>query len=368
MFDTVIVGGGLCGLALASKLKARGCDYALFEARDRLGGRILSVRCATARMALDLGPAWYWPHIHPRMARLVELLGLGSFPQWENGTVLHLADTDARPLAVAVDDLHGGARRIENGAGALVGALADRLDKDRLSLSSVLTQVDDEWDHVRLHFLSHGQPFEVTARRAVLALPPRLLDERVQFTPNLGEALHQALRNTPTWMAQQAKIVIGYEKAFWREAGLAGNAFARHPQAALGEVYDACDARSTRAALGGFVSLPPALREAYRLGLPTLVRSQLVQLFGHEALRGESHYQDWASEGFTCSHLDRNPPAAPPAYGDPKLQAAHWQHKLYFGGSETASHGGGFMEGALDSARRILHALARHAHAEPALA
>src|SRR5574337_1360095 len=83
MLDTVIVGGGLCGLALASKLEAQGDDYALFEARDRLGGRILSARCETARMVVDLGPAWFWPEIHPRMASLVADLGLSSFPQWE---------------------------------------------------------------------------------------------------------------------------------------------------------------------------------------------------------------------------------------------------------------------------------------------
>ena len=35
--DTVIVGGGLCGLALADGLHKNGLSFALFEARDRLG-------------------------------------------------------------------------------------------------------------------------------------------------------------------------------------------------------------------------------------------------------------------------------------------------------------------------------------------
>lgn len=358
MLETVIVGGGLCGLALASKLQARGSDYTLFEARNRLGGRILSVRCETARMVVDLGPAWYWPQIHLRMSRLVAELGLSSFPQWEDGTVLQLSGADAKPQPVPVDDLHGGAHRIEGGAGALVGALVQRLDAERLRLGCVLTRLTDEGDQVRLHFLHAGEPFEVTARRVVLALPPRLLEERIHFGPALGEPLREALRHAPTWMAQQAKIVIGYERAFWRDAGLAGNAFAEHPQAVLGEVYDACNGPSTRAALGGFVSLPPALRTAYRNGLPMLVRSQLVQLFGHEAQRGEKHYQDWASETFTCSSLDRTPPAEAPHYGEPLLQGAQWGNKLWFGGTETARYGGGYMEGALEAAGRILHRLA----------
>lgn len=364
MLDTVIVGGGLCGLALASKLQSRRVDFALFEARDRLGGRILSVRCETARMAVDLGPAWYWPEIHPRMASLVTDLGLSAFPQWENGTVLHLDGADAKAKPIPINDLHGGAHRVEGGAGALVSALARRIDSDRINLGCVLTRVGDSDDHVRLSLLRHGQPFEVVARRVVLALPPRLLDERVAFTPALDDPLRQAMRRTPTWMAQQAKVVIGYERAFWRDAGYAGNAFAEHPQAVLGEVYDACNAPSTRAALGGFVSLPPALRESFRKGLPMLVRSQLVQLFGHEAQRGEKHYQDWASESFTCSSLDRTAQADAPDYGDPRLQASQWQDRLYFGGTETARYGGGYMEGALEAAGRLVRCLsARPAHA-----
>lgn len=359
MLDTVIVGGGLCGLALASKLQTRKTDYALFEARERLGGRILTVRCETARMAVDLGPAWYWPEIHPRVASLVADLGLTGFPQWEDGTVLHVASADAKPKPISINDLHGGAHRVEGGAGALVSALAQRLDSQRIRLGCVLTRIEDRDDHLCLGFLSHGQPVEILARQAVLALPPRLLEERVKFLPALEEPLRHAMRHAPTWMAQQAKVVIGYERAFWRDAGYAGNAFAEHPQAVLGEVYDACNGPSTRAALGGFVSLPPALRESYKNGLPMLVRSQLVQLFGHEAQRGEKHYHDWASETFTCSSLDRNPQANAPEYGNPALQAAHWRDKLLFGGTETARYGGGYMEGALEAAGRLLHTLVR---------
>lgn len=359
MLDTVIVGGGLCGLALASKLEAHGFDYGLFEARERLGGRILSVHCETAQMAVDLGPAWFWPAIHRRMTRLVDELGLSSFPQWENGTVLYLTSAEAKPEPIALDDLHGGAHRVEGGAGALVSALSQRLDGRRVHLSCVLNRVEDRGEHLCLHFLRHGQPFEIAAQRVVLAVPPRLVEERVQFVPALHPALSNALRHVPTWMAQQAKVVIGYEKAFWRAAGLAGNAFAQHPQAILGEVYDACNSTATHAALGGFVSLPPALRESFRAGLPLLVRSQLVQLFGHEAQRGEKHYQDWASEAFTASSRDRSAPAETPHYGDPLLQVAHWKGRLHFGGTETARFGGGYLEGALEAAGRIFHALER---------
>lgn len=42
-FDVVIVGGGMSGLFCAMRLKAAGVNVALFEASDRLGGRVMSV-------------------------------------------------------------------------------------------------------------------------------------------------------------------------------------------------------------------------------------------------------------------------------------------------------------------------------------
>ncbi len=64
--DILIIGAGLSGLNLAHRLTSVGRDVILLEARDRVGGRALSVKHKDA--VFDLGPAWYWPG-QPRMAR-----------------------------------------------------------------------------------------------------------------------------------------------------------------------------------------------------------------------------------------------------------------------------------------------------------
>ena len=113
MLDTVIVGGGLCGLALARSLHAQGRTFALYEARGRLGGRILSVprdRRHGTRPRAHL----VWPDTQPRMTRLAADLGLQSFPQHDDGTVLRLTDHDKKPDALQM----GGARRLEDGMAA----------------------------------------------------------------------------------------------------------------------------------------------------------------------------------------------------------------------------------------------------------
>lgn len=56
-------------LALAREAAARGADVVVLEARRRMGGRVLSHR--TEAGSHDLGPAWVWPAIQPRIARVM---------------------------------------------------------------------------------------------------------------------------------------------------------------------------------------------------------------------------------------------------------------------------------------------------------
>ena len=79
-----IIGGGLSGLTAAMLLEQQGVrDVVLFEARQTLGGRILSVDAAGAVVdarepaldRFDLGPSWFWPGLQPQLDRLVDELG-----------------------------------------------------------------------------------------------------------------------------------------------------------------------------------------------------------------------------------------------------------------------------------------------------
>ena len=357
MLDTAIIGGGLCGLALARSLQQQGRTFALFEARDRLGGRILSVPGGNG-MALDLGPAWFWPQTQARITSLVAELGLAAFPQHDQGTVLSLPDPEKNPKQYESKQVHEGAQRVAGGMASLAQAIAADLPADALHLAHALIAVVERGDHVELHFRYDGITLFVAARQVVLSVPPRVLEAQVRFEPPLAEAMRLTLRATPTWMAAQAKVAVTYPRPFWREAGLSGNAFVSHEQAVLGEVFDACDATAEQAALGGFLALSPSLRADFRAGMPLLISNQLMQLFGSEAEHGTQHMQDWAAEPYTCSALDRPALDSHPAYDDPALRKPYWSGKLYFCGSETASYAAGYLEGALEAGERVLHQLA----------
>jgi monoamine oxidase len=386
MLDVAVVGGGVCGLAVAHSLQARRLDWALFEARDRLGGRVLTHHSARG-LALDLGPSWYWPRTQPSMTRLVEDLKLASVAQADDGRVLWLDDPNRppRPVALAGDGrptegapaqpgaVHGGARRLVGGMEGLVRGLASALPVARLRRGHALECLEDHGDHVVLHCRvagpAHPAPAQsLRARQVVLALPPRIVHETVDFKPGLPDAVRQALGDTPTWMATAAKAAVAYAQPFWRSQGHTGNAWVTHPQAVLAEVFDlgvpdpepgagaAAAAHPQGAALGGFLAHGVGPRQQMRLSLPLLIESQLCMLFGPEASDGEQHVQDWAEECWTCSPADRaleGRGAGHPTSGPSGLTEPLWNGRLLFGGSETAARGSGYLEGALNAAARV---------------
>jgi monoamine oxidase len=354
MLDTAIVGGGLCGVALARNLSRQGRAVALFEARERLGGRVLSVARAGSAGVVDLGPAWFWPDTQPLMKSLVAELGLASIPQHDDGSSLYLNDPDKAPDRIDGRKLHEDARRLPDGMARLVDQLASELLPGLVYFNHVLAEVSDRGEHVVLTFAAGDDIIEVEARQVVLAVPPRLLEQGVRFTPALDETTQEAMRGSATWMAAQAKVVFPYQRAFWREAGQSGNAFVTHEQAVIGEIFDACDGDPGNAALGGFLALSPELRENFSVGLPLLMSSQMVQVFGAVLEPAEQHYQDWANEPFTCSALDRTSPAGEHvAIANPMLRRPQWDGRLHLAGSETAAGGAGYLEGALEAARRV---------------
>jgi monoamine oxidase len=378
MLDVAIVGAGLCGLALAHSLQARRIDWMLFEARDRLGGRVLT-RTGAQGQPLDLGPSWYWPATQPSITRLVDDLCLAWIEQADDGRALWLDDPNAPPRVLGVDaagrpaegaqprpgGLHGGARRLAGGMSGLIEALAERLPGPRLLTDRALHALQDAGDHVVLQLRRPGDTgalHRVQARRVVLALPPRLAEARVDFQPALPGSLCDALQATPTWMATAAKSAVACARPFWRDAGRTGNACVTHPQAVLAEVFDASPAGGSAGALGGFMALGVAAREGIRpRSLDLLVESQLGMLFGPAPAELELRLQDWASEAWTCSPLDRAEDAAGRGHtggSDPRLRQPHWGGRLLFGGSETAERSGGYLEGALNAAARLRRQLA----------
>jgi monoamine oxidase len=90
--DVVVVGAGLAGLVAARDLVAGGADVTVLEARDRVGGRTLTLPAADGT-PIDHGGQWIGP-TQDRIAALAQTLGVTTFATWDRG--LHTEFRDGR--------------------------------------------------------------------------------------------------------------------------------------------------------------------------------------------------------------------------------------------------------------------------------
>ncbi len=105
--DFAVVGAGLAGLRTALRLTAAGARVTVFEARERVGGRVVSAPrppAETAPLVLDLGAQWVGPG-QTRILGLIKELDLHLVPTdrpgralWDLGGDLKQARASLPPL------------------------------------------------------------------------------------------------------------------------------------------------------------------------------------------------------------------------------------------------------------------------------
>jgi len=347
-------------------LRARGVEPVLVEARDRIGGRILTVDVDRRDSAngVDLGPSWFWPDLHPEMALIVAELGLEAFPQYDEGDVLVEHGPGAPPRRYAGFRQEPRSMRLVGGTAALVRALAGRLPPATILLQARVTGIAARDDGVVLA-VEGGVDRAVLADHVILALPPRLIENSIAFEPPLDAATRRHWQETATWMAPHAKFVALYDRPFWREAGLSGAA--QSMVGPLAEIHDATTGAGS-AALFGFVGVDAARRAA--TGADLLKRScldQLVRLFGDAAANTTATLlMDWSVETFTATVRDQLGGAHPLPHRGAWIAGA-WQQSVSLAGSETSTTAPGYLAGALDAAERaVAETMARLARADEA--
>ncbi|MCG8568231.1 MAG: FAD-dependent oxidoreductase [Desulfobacterales bacterium] len=352
--DILIIGGGLCGVYAASRLVHTPQSILLVEARNRLGGRILSHDYPA--MSTDLGPSWFWPDINPRVTALVRELGLESFPQFETGMGRFqgrdgmVENMDGYPMAPQ-------GRRLKGGMAALIKGLSSHIPPDTIRLNHPVCEIQQGDPGIRVIVGQLDQPPQavIEANQVILALPPRLAAGSILFTPDLPADLTQAMLKASTWMAGHAKFFALYDDAPWRKKGISGQGFSLCGP--MGELHDASAPQSPPFGLTGFLGIPALGRK----DPDTMVRAildQLDRMYGPGAGRPiHHHYVDWARERFTATDYDQRSAHNHPEFHPPSGKTSIWGHRLHLAGTETAREFGGYLEGALVSSEQALAAV-----------
>jgi putrescine oxidase len=182
--------------------------------------------------------------------------------------------------------------RVVGGSQAIPIRLAERLG-DRVVLAAPVRACS--WSDGGVTLAAEG--LTVSARRAILAIPPNLTG-RIAFDPPLPSwrsRLEQGLSQ-----GSVIKVLAVYEAPFWRDEGLSGEGFA--PYQLVREVYDNTPPSGAPGVLCTFLAGENAERAARLDGeaCRRLVLEGFARFFGSDALAAVGyHERDWSAEEWT---------------------------------------------------------------------
>ena len=357
-YEVVIVGGGISGLHCAYELAKQGVSFLLLEARERLGGRIYSPSDSQNKAKFDIGPSWFWPG-QAHIEGLVMELSLQDkvFEQYHQGDSIY--EPIGSDIMTGVSGISmQGSYRVQGGLSAIIDALKNRIVE--LSSSESLMEnskvksikLSDECVHIGLE-----NDAQISTEKIVLALPPRVAMQEIEFSPSLSEERINELNKVATWMAGHAKMVAIYAEPFWRDAGLSGDVISQ--KGPLSEIHDASPINSEVSSLFGFFSTPPQYREKDKAAVDKKIIDQLVRIFGEQAANPiEIIYKDWAKDILTATKHDQLIPNHHPSnYWSTKVELG-FNDRLIWSGTESASgHYNGYIEGAIIASKHALSEL-----------
>jgi monoamine oxidase len=237
-------------------------------------------------------------------------------------------------------DTEGGAQqdRLAGGTQQLSVRMAAELG-DRVELSSPVRAIRTDGEGVVAG--------EVSARRAIVAVPPALAG-RIEYDPPLPGARDQLTQRMP--MGTVIKCMAVYDEPFWRDDGLSGQAISLPGPAQV--VFDNTPPNGSP----GLIAFLEG-RDARELtAVPESERREAVlrgfqRLFGRRAAH-PLHYveKDWSAEPYSRGcYAGVLGPGAWTGYGRLLREPVG---RIHWAGTETATRWMGYMDGAIQSGRR----------------
>jgi monoamine oxidase len=235
------------------------------------------------------------------------------------------------------DRFHGGSQRL-----ALL--MAEALGAERVQLGAPVRRIEHGGGGV----VVHADELTVRARRAIVAIPPTLAG-RIAYDPPLPARRDQLTQRMP--QGTVIKTMAVYERPFWREEGLSGQATSDAGPARV--VFDNSPPDGSPGVLLGFLEG----RLARQWGARDAGERRAAILAGHARLFGERAAQPerfiervWAEEEWTRG-----------CYGC-LMTTGGWTEygralrapigPLHWAGAETATVWNGYMDGAVQSGER----------------
>jgi monoamine oxidase len=353
----IVLGAGLAGLSAGYELKRAGHDVRLIEARERPGGRVLTLRNFDGGHYADAGAAripdnheWTLRYVKEFRLRLLPFYpGAGLFARLKRRRRSEVGwdeFSDAVEESVGIELGDGrGWHKIEGGNDLLPRAFAERL-AGKVTYSAPVSRVEQDASGVRVTFMREGRAETLAADHVICAIPFAVL-RRVEFAPALSEQKRKVRDQMAYEFASRAFMQT--RGRFWERNGANGFAVTDLPaefwpstfgQPGAGAVLQAYVRHSTslewmKKAEGERIAASLALTEQVLPGVRADFERGVVKCWGEDA---------WA--GCAWTHPT-----------GPQLVAVNApEGRIHFAG-EHASIYASWMNGALESGNRAARAV-----------
>ncbi|KAL3826650.1 hypothetical protein ACHAXA_009091 [Cyclostephanos tholiformis] len=395
--DVCIVGAGLSGAFAAHLLGLKGLTVAILDSRSRVGGRLLT---AGGGRGGDLGGAWIWPGSEYSMNQLIGGMHIETVPMHLDGdAVVRTPDGRRYTLPYGSSRRYAacgdGAVRISGGAAGMVHKLLQSRDDDgekipnssvHLGRRVIRIERDDVGGVVSVIYVDaasnelvgEGATMAIKCRAAILAAPPKVLANTIDFHPPLSKMKFDRMLATPTWMEDYGKVDVSFPCNWWRKLDMSGISIDQG--GAVSTWWESCSDEALPS-LAGFVTTRGA-EHLHGMDHPEdihdYIMDSLTKLYGVDAAKmgmqmdamsttttssgsvdGDGlvvrrggitvTYKSWLKDPNTNTPSRWKADIATCEYGDRYLRQS--VGPIFFAGTET-SHGNGHMEGAIISARR----------------